>query len=379
MPSGMRFPPSRAVARLLALAGLLALLGPAPARAASASSAGPVRLGGLLALDAERESRWSWCGAWVLPVGDSCLAGNGHEPPYVVNRGLEYNAKGVPTHQGVDLDNRHAGGVVRAAANGIVVRSVRGSDSGYGAHVVIAHRLEDRSYAYTVYSHLVPRRVTVNAGEMVAAGQSIGRVGRSGRASTEHLHFEVRVPETLDERWEKCRAVDPLEFIATRRACRTDDTTWARPYLEWADRAALLDRDRSVDEPLRRHQWWIMLARAARHSSATLPSEPADLRRMLIEDGVLPESEPESDGRVDWKDAMRDLDRLHQLGLRLPAVKVERRAHRNACEARFRTTSPTRDGDRLARASGGPSIAEACLALADLSTTLNEPPLADQP
>ena len=374
----MRFHPSRALARLLALAGWLALLGAIPARAAAPSGAPPILLAGLLSLDAERESRWSWCGAWVLPVGDSCLESD--EPPYGVNRGLEWNAKGVPTHQGVDLDNRHAGGVVRAAANGIVVRSVRGSDSGYGAHVVLAHRLDDRSYAYTVYSHLAPRRVAVSAGEMVAAGQALGRVGRSGRASTDHLHFEVRIPEELGERWEKCRAVDPLEFIAARRACRSADTTWARPYLEWADQAALLDRERSANEPLRRHQWWTMLARAARHTAATLPSAPADLRRMLIEGGVLPENEPESDGKVDWKDAMRDLDRLHALGLRVPAVKVERRTHRNVCEARFRTASPTRDGDRLARASGGPSVAEACLALADLSATLNEPPLgADGP
>lgn len=43
----------------------------------------------------------------------------------------------------------------------------------------------------TVYSHNVKNMV--ESGDTVKAGQFIALTGRTGRATTEHLHFEVRV------------------------------------------------------------------------------------------------------------------------------------------------------------------------------------------
>ena len=42
----------------------------------------------------------------------------------------------------------------------------------------------------TVYAHL--QTADVRPGELVQAGERIGRVGRSGSASTDHLHVELR-------------------------------------------------------------------------------------------------------------------------------------------------------------------------------------------
>ena len=63
-----------------------------------------------------------------------------------------------------------------------LVRSI----SGYGLTVLLDH---GRGWQ-TVYAHL--QSSNVRAGQLVRAGDRIGRVGRSGSASTDHLHVELR-------------------------------------------------------------------------------------------------------------------------------------------------------------------------------------------
>ena len=52
------------------------------------------------------------------------------------------------------------------------------------------------------YAHL--SRLEVAAGQQVAAGSLIGRVGATGHATGPHLHFEVRVRDA---------AIDPLTAL----------------------------------------------------------------------------------------------------------------------------------------------------------------------
>lgn len=85
-------------------------------------------------------------------------------------------------HKGVDLRAAYGQDVI-AAADGRIVFS--GQQGGYGTTVVIEHANGTR----TRYAHL---SVALGAqGDEVAAGQPIGRAGRSGRATGTHLHFEV--------------------------------------------------------------------------------------------------------------------------------------------------------------------------------------------
>ena len=58
--------------------------------------------------------------------------------------------------------------------------------NGYGLTVLLDH---GRGWQ-TVYAHL--ESTDVEAGHLVRAGEPIGRVGRSGSASTDHLHVELR-------------------------------------------------------------------------------------------------------------------------------------------------------------------------------------------
>ena len=85
-------------------------------------------------------------------------------------------------HSGVDIKTRPNDKIL-AAFSGIVVRS--GPYFGYGNCIVIRH---DNGLE-TLYSH--QSRNFVKVGQAVKAGDVIGLTGRTGRATTEHLHFEV--------------------------------------------------------------------------------------------------------------------------------------------------------------------------------------------
>ncbi len=117
------------------------------------------------------------------------------EPPpapvafsWPVERGQFLSCFGAPRggrrHSGVDI-RAARGAPVLAARDGIVVFS-GASGNGYGRVVVIDH--EDGFQ--TVYAH--NDRELVEAGRRVRAGEPIALVGRTGNATADHLHFEIR-------------------------------------------------------------------------------------------------------------------------------------------------------------------------------------------
>jgi murein DD-endopeptidase MepM/ murein hydrolase activator NlpD len=86
-------------------------------------------------------------------------------------------------HRGIDIKAEH-GTVIFASAAGVVVTA--GIEPRYGRVVKIEH---DDGYV-TVYAH--NEENLVEAGNRVAAGDPIGTIGRTGRATAHHLHFEIR-------------------------------------------------------------------------------------------------------------------------------------------------------------------------------------------
>ena len=89
---------------------------------------------------------------------------------------------GARHHSGVDIKTIPNDKIL-AAFDGVVVRS--SPFSGYGNCIRIKHK-----YGFeTLYSHQSKNLVKV--GDKVKAGQVIGLTGRTGRATTEHLHFEL--------------------------------------------------------------------------------------------------------------------------------------------------------------------------------------------
>jgi lipoprotein NlpD len=86
-------------------------------------------------------------------------------------------------HRGIDIQGERGDPIV-AAAPGVVVAS--GVEPRYGLVVKIEH---DHGFL-TVYAHNHDNLVAI--GEPVHAGQRIARIGRTGRATSDHLHFEIR-------------------------------------------------------------------------------------------------------------------------------------------------------------------------------------------
>ena len=95
-----------------------------------------------------------------------------------------YGARGRSGHSGTDLKTKPNDNIL-AAFDGEVVFS--GSYYGYGNLVRIKHANGLETY----YSHNSKNLVKV--GDYVHAGDVVALTGRTGRATTEHLHFETRI------------------------------------------------------------------------------------------------------------------------------------------------------------------------------------------
>ncbi len=127
--------------------------------------------------------------AW--PVGGTPTSGFG------VRNGAHHDGLDIPMALGTP---------VRAAEAGRVIHSGDGL-AGYGNLVIVRHA----ERISTVYAH--NRRNRVRVGEFVERGQVIAEVGRSGNATTPHLHFEVRRDGS---------PVDPLRYLPCRTRNASD-------------------------------------------------------------------------------------------------------------------------------------------------------------
>ncbi|MCS7252313.1 MAG: SH3 domain-containing protein [Thermoflexus sp.] len=98
---------------------------------------------------------------------------------------VSFAAWGLPGHEGVDFQ-ASPGEPVYAAAEGRVVMAAERPDHPYGTQVRIQHQRTDGLYV-TVYGHLMPGALEVQAGEWVQTGQPLGRAGFRG-----FIHLTVK-------------------------------------------------------------------------------------------------------------------------------------------------------------------------------------------
>lgn len=102
-------------------------------------------------------------------------------------------------HAGLDFPGRY-GQPINAAADGKV--SYVGQRQGYGNVVEVEHG----NGIMTRYAHL--SGFASRVGQKIARGDTIGRMGSTGRSTGTHLHFEVRL---------NGQAVNPRPFLEARK------------------------------------------------------------------------------------------------------------------------------------------------------------------
>ena len=126
--------------------------------------------------------------AFTFPVSGeiSSYFGNRRHPYRILRR----------FHTGIDITAK-PGTPIKVVAPGRVIYS--GWGRGYGLMVEVDHG----NGLSTVYAHC--SRLSVRLGEIVASGNAVGEVGRTGVTTGPHLHFEVR---------RKGASVDPMRFMA---------------------------------------------------------------------------------------------------------------------------------------------------------------------
>lgn len=325
----------RGLLAALLLATTIALTPPASTAAADGASAPVV------------------AGAFVYPVGDELDYTRGRSgeaggfyvsDEYLTTRkGKSKRSKRTRIHRGVDLANGRGGAEVRSIASGVVVvadvnalikykkrqktkvaKVVKGKKTyvtayrtrtgtkwrtGWGNYVVVRHTLPNGQFIHSLYGHLAPKSIVVKRGDVVAAGQPIGKVGRTGRASSAHLHLEVRkmlpseseegeeVDEedepTVEERtFARIPTIDPLAFLSShvRRFEDLVPGSWQARYALAAARDGIIPVDRDKFEPdadITRRDFYRALVSAFSLASPFTKDDFSSSLDALVDSGIL--------------------------------------------------------------------------------------------
>jgi murein DD-endopeptidase MepM/ murein hydrolase activator NlpD len=117
-----------------------------------------------------------WDGSFIMPLDNDISMQFGTKR--IMNR------RWTSVHRGIDIRGGE-GEEVGASNNGIIVLA---EELFYGGNTVI---IDHGQGIFTLYMHL--SGFTVNAGDAVSMGDSIGYVGSSGRSTGPHLHFGVQI------------------------------------------------------------------------------------------------------------------------------------------------------------------------------------------
>ncbi|HSQ59463.1 MAG TPA: peptidoglycan DD-metalloendopeptidase family protein [Acidobacteriota bacterium] len=290
-------------------------------------------------------------GAFVYPVGDEFDYGKPRSGEYsgfyVSGEFLDTRGrKRKRVHRGVDLSNGRSGAEVRSVASGVVeavdanalikvrrkqkvkvpvmvdgkkvmktktrTRTIHKWRTGWGNYVVVRHTLKNGQTVLSLYGHLAPKSVLVKKGDLVSAGQPLGKVGRTGRASSAHLHLEIRKslpaegtdenlvggeepeekPKPEELHFARLATIDPLPFLG-ERVVRFNDLepgTWQARYALAALRDGLLAGDRDKFEPddqITRADFYRALMNAFRLATPFTSDSYASTVDALVDSGIL--------------------------------------------------------------------------------------------
>ncbi len=135
-------------------------------------------------------------GAWRIAIQKLPFA-------HPLNETFQYTSGFGPRwgtmHNGTDMAARH-GSPILATADGVI--NFAGWEKGYGQLVKIKH---DFGYE-TRYAHL--SKISVKVGQRISQGDSIGKMGNTGRSTGTHLHYEIR---------RNGKPINPMKYIRAKK------------------------------------------------------------------------------------------------------------------------------------------------------------------
>lgn len=102
-------------------------------------------------------------------------------------------------HDGIDIP-APIGSPIVSVGDGVVLFSSQ-KVKGYGKMLIISHGKD----VYSLYAHA--KKLFVKKGDQVSAGDKVAEIGRTGRSSGPHLHFEIRYGQD---------AVDPIAYFSSQ-------------------------------------------------------------------------------------------------------------------------------------------------------------------
>lgn len=180
------------MAKLLALAGLLAVMGInvwQRWQALQRTDGQPRPLDpAFIRLSPAEVAALPVASRWDAPLGSEFGALTYNAQPFRVTRHMGDDLNGVGGY------NSDLGDPIFAAADGqVVFCGVPGT--GWGNMVILAHRVPDRrtgelQVVQSMYAHM--DKVLVHPGQVLRRGEELGTVGTGGGLYLAHLHFEVR-------------------------------------------------------------------------------------------------------------------------------------------------------------------------------------------
>lgn len=122
-----------------------------------------------------------------------------------ISSGFGHRQSPCPTcssyHTGLDF-NPDEGTEIYAVATGTVIE-VEHLTYSYGNHLVLRHNVNGMLFD-TLYAHMLPGSLELKVGDVVEAGDYVGRVGDTGNSTGAHLHLEIIVDGN---------AIDPFTWL----------------------------------------------------------------------------------------------------------------------------------------------------------------------
>ncbi|MGV1034394.1 MAG: peptidoglycan DD-metalloendopeptidase family protein [Microbacteriaceae bacterium] len=167
----------------------------ATARAYQAGLEERARLAALYSEGGGLPAGWISNQGWAVPAGGALSDGYGPREVICSSGGCSGSF-----HYGQDIAARCNAPIYSASDGQVIAVGYSGT---WGYRVKIDHG----GGIYTLYAHMPSDGPIVGVGQIVGAGEQIGRVGMTGAATGCHLHFEV---------YEGSNRIDPYSFMADR-------------------------------------------------------------------------------------------------------------------------------------------------------------------